>query len=279
MAYKTNKPIALVLDVDGTLIKNDLTHELVFKAVLRYPWHIGYFICTGLRNKATLKAELIARLGATVTPQNLPYHDTILHMAKTAHQEGREVILCSGSQQNLITPIVTHFEWLTAGFGSCGNLNLTRENKVRFLKQRYPDGFDYVGNSKQDYPVWKAARKAYGVTPPKGARHIRSQTGEPVSILIPRRYNEVFRKSLSPLLALGLAFLFWYIGHIPALRAIAGGIFFSGTWQLGHDLLYFECLRQQGKKSALAQGNRSLLSTIGLWSLFTLGGIAAIFAR
>lgn len=182
-----SKSIPLVLDVDGTLIRNDLTHELFLKGISLYPLKIFTFLHLALTSKPKLKALLIDLVGDDIAAPNLPYNETVVSRAKTAKEDGREVILCSGSQEKLIKQIENNFDWLDGSFGTTPTHNLTSKNKAAFLTSRYPGGFDYFGNSTQDYEVWKAARKGLAISPPRATAKIRSLSGEPVDIVEPKR--------------------------------------------------------------------------------------------
>src|SRR5690606_37717121 len=44
---------------------------------------------------------------------------------------------------------------------SDGTRNLTGRNKLEVLRERFgATGFDYAGNERADYPIWRAARQA-----------------------------------------------------------------------------------------------------------------------
>lgn len=177
----------LVLDVDGTLINNDLTHELLLLGFIEKPWKILSFIFTGLESKNRLKNILTSLFGNKINAQDLPYNQSIVDFAISEGKMGRKVILCSGSHETLIKKIVDHFDWIDDGYGTTKDINLTSTNKADFLKKRYPDGFDYIGNSIHDYEVWKTADRAYSYQAPKTASNIITATGNSVESLGERK--------------------------------------------------------------------------------------------
>ena len=169
--------------MDGTLVRNDLTHELVAAIGLRTPLDLPRAIQLGLKDKPAMKRFMLDRHGYAVSAENLPYQDRVVDLARAHKARGGKVYLCSGSHEDVVKCVVEHNAWLDGGWGTRDGLNLTSSNKADFLRGEFPDGFDYVGNSTQDYEVWKAARKGYAINPPRGVSGIRTATGAPVEVL------------------------------------------------------------------------------------------------
>jgi len=178
--------IPLVIDVDGTLFNGDFSHELLLLGITKSPLNAYNFIKQGLASKPQLKAKLADMLGPDLDISNLPYNETVIKYAKQYKANGGDVVLCSGSDNSIIQRIVMHFDWIDVGYGSTKERNLTNTVKRDFLKQLYPDGYAYIGNSKQDYSVWEGADKALAIAPPFGVKHIRTRNGEAVDILEPK---------------------------------------------------------------------------------------------
>lgn len=261
-----NTDIPLVLDIDGTLLKNDLTHELILRGTFKRPWKIYTIIKLALTSKPALKLWLVEQGGADICPETLPYHDEIITLAKAAKGQMREVILCSGSQERLVSPLVDHLDWVDAGFGTTPTYNMTSENKAAFLQNRYPLGFDYAGNSSQDFAVWKTARKGYAVEPPKAAGTLRSQNGETVDILKPRHFP---LKALLISMRLHVFFLlctamqsFQIFHHGLSWRLVLTGLYsllFCSSLSLVRDILCIQRDRRKSRKGTpLSRGQLSL---------------------
>ena len=173
----------LVIDVDGTLIKNDLTHDLLALSFKKSPLKILSLFFLGMYDKAKLKDSLVDFVGHNVDVADLPYNEKVIEYGRAHKKAGGEVILCSGSHETIIERIGSHFDWIDESFGTSPSRNLTANNKADFLNEKYPSGFNYIGNSSQDFPVWEAADKAYAISPPKKAIKIKSATGRAVEIL------------------------------------------------------------------------------------------------
>ncbi|MEM9600559.1 MAG: hypothetical protein AAF926_06020, partial [Pseudomonadota bacterium] len=96
---------------------------------------------------------------------------------------GRSVHLCSGTEQSLVSRLGETLDFVTHAFGTSPTYNMTSDNKAAFLKERFPDGFDYAGNSTQDFAVWEAAQSAYAIRPPTAAEVTTTAGLQPVEIL------------------------------------------------------------------------------------------------
>jgi hypothetical protein len=176
----------LILDVDGTMLKSDLTHEMILAAVMRDPGKALHYARVGKTDKPQMKQEMIARIGEALDIDVAPLEPKIVALAEQAVSDGRKVYLCSGSEQSLVDRLGARLEFVTESFGTSPTYNMTSENKAAFLRDRFPDGFDYAGNSTQDFAVWEAAQSAYAMRPPKGTSKTRTAAGEPVTIMEPR---------------------------------------------------------------------------------------------
>jgi len=268
----------LVLDVDGTLINNDLTHELLLLGFCEKPWKAFSFALLGLKSKNKLKEVLIALIGDKVTAENLPYNQSVVDFAVSEAGKGREVILCSGSHESIIKNIANNFDWISEGYGTTKEVNLTSANKANFLKDKYPGGFDYVGNSTQDYEVWKAADKAYAYEAPKASASITTATGNSVESLRDRKRSvkpalkamrlHQWAKNVLIFLVPVLAFDQLKPGDILALLLgfFAMGLLASGTY-IFNDAIDIQNDRQSAskKRRPLASGHLSVPAGLALF--------------
>ncbi|MGJ8560393.1 MAG: UbiA family prenyltransferase [Litorimonas sp.] len=268
----------LVIDVDGTLIHNDLTHELLLLGFCSSPFKSFSYAKTGLRSKNGLKEVLVSSIGDKIDVANLPYNETIIDFAKAEAKKGREIILCSGSHELLIHKIGDHFNWVNAAYATNQDVNLTAKNKAQFLTEKYPNGFDYIGNSTQDYEVWKVADKAYSVEAPSGSKSIRTSSGESVEPLIKKTTSikpllkamrlHQWAKNLLLFLVPILVFDTLDVTDVLALFLgfIGMGLLASGTY-LFNDALDIQNDRQSASKRRrpFASGRLSLTKGMGLF--------------
>ena len=79
---------------------------------------------------------------------------------KDVKNHHRVVYLISGSHQSLVNQIDKHLNIFFESFGTRINFNMVGKNKVKFINEELKIlEFDYLGNSKQDLPIWEYTKK------------------------------------------------------------------------------------------------------------------------
>ena len=184
--------IPLCVDLDGTLIKTDLLLESFLVLVKTNPLYIFMCCLWLLRGKANLKAEIAQRVSLDVSL--LPYNQTITHYLHEQHSYGRQLYLCTASNQLFARQVAKHMGFFSGVFASDEQLNLSNRNKAHVLKDKFGKaGFDYIGNSQDDIAVWKEARNAIVVGSPRLAS--AAAKANPNSIFF-EQSNFSFKKTL-----------------------------------------------------------------------------------
>ncbi len=153
----------LVVDLDGTLIKTDLTLETIGQYLSRRPW--GFFtLCAWLlQGRPRLKAQL--EKYTSIDAATLPYNEAVLEWLKTEKAAGRRLVLATASQQSLADAVGRHLGIFDDVLGTSGNINLKSSAKRDELVRRYGEkGFDYAGNSPADIAIWASAARAHVVS-------------------------------------------------------------------------------------------------------------------
>lgn len=149
----------LVVDLDGTLICTDMLHESVLRLMRDKPLGIFFIPFWLLKGKAVLKKNLAN--ATEFDPNLLPYKEDFFHWLKQQHDEGRELILCTASDQCIANSISDHLGIFDKVIASDGVKNLLGKNKAEVLINRFGlNGFDYAGNSTADLEIWKHSRQA-----------------------------------------------------------------------------------------------------------------------
>jgi haloacid dehalogenase-like hydrolase len=163
----TSTPLPLVLDLDGTLILTDTSHQMMLRLLIKKPWLLCHVPFWFIKGRAFAKARLTDYID--LSPQHLPYNVELLTFAKNEAQKGRPLILATGSDQRIAQKIADHLGIFQEVIGSDGHINMTGPRKQRALLKRFGiQGFDYAGDSRNDLYVWKVARKALVVHPKRG---------------------------------------------------------------------------------------------------------------
>lgn len=167
---KDNDPqIALVVDVDDTLLRTDLLLESFWAAMGRDPLATLKATWTHFRNRARVK-QAMAQI-SDMTVEHLPLNGLVLAVIRQARAAGREVILASGSDQRLVNRLGDRIGLKGPHLASDGKINMTGANKRDALVARYgAQGFDYIADAPVDLLVWEAARNAYPVDPGREMR-------------------------------------------------------------------------------------------------------------
>ena len=151
--------IPLCVDLDGTLIQTDLLLETWLLLIKRNPIYI--FLCCVwlLKGKAALKAEIAKRV--EFNPTTLPYNQKFVDWLHTQRQAGRELWLCTASNDRLANAVAAHLQIFSGVFASSDSLNLSGRNKAKQLVSQFGEkSFDYCGNDRVDLPIWRVSHGA-----------------------------------------------------------------------------------------------------------------------
>nr|WP_254368295.1 UbiA family prenyltransferase [Paracoccus sp. Z118] len=155
----------MIVDLDGTLCRTDTLHEGLLSLAAQRPaalWRLSGAVRHG---KAAFKQRVTSQ--AILDPRFLPYDAAVLDLVAAARAEGRQVALVSAADHRQVEAIATHLGLFDLAIGTGGpgtDQNLRGQAKADYLVARFGEsGFDYLGDSAADLPVWKAARQAYGV--------------------------------------------------------------------------------------------------------------------
>jgi 4-hydroxybenzoate polyprenyltransferase len=149
----------LVVDLDGTLVHTDMLHETSLRLFRDSPWDLLQVSLWLPRGKAVVKQNLATR--ARFDPQHLPYNETLLQWLREQKAAGRKLVLCTASDTAVAQSVARHLGIFDEVMASDGSRNLGGNVKAEALVALYGErGFDYVGNSSTDLPVWRQARRA-----------------------------------------------------------------------------------------------------------------------
>ena len=153
-----DRDIPLCVDLDGTLIRSDVSIEAALALLRRNPLYLFCFIVWLGNGRAHLKREIAARVRVDVA--RLPYDERVLDWLR-GEAGGRRRVLCTASDQTLADAVAAHVGGFDEVLGSDGVRNLGGRGKRDALCERYGErGFDYAGNAVPDLHVWRHARHA-----------------------------------------------------------------------------------------------------------------------
>src|SRR5581483_4116512 len=174
----------LCVDLDRTLVRTDILHESMLSLLRskRLSFATLWWI---FRGRAYFKHR-ICSLG-TLDVTKLPYHEDLLTDLKAEYNSGRLIFLSTGADQRVANTVASHLGCFTDVIANDGRTDLVGTEKRKAIQLRFStSGFDYVGATSDDIPIWMAADAATVVEPSRLLlRRLRHS-----SILVSRIYNK-----------------------------------------------------------------------------------------
>lgn len=164
--------VPLVVDLHGTLLRSDTLVESLLSAARTHPLSMLGIPLWLAQGRARLKQALAER--AALNVRTLPLDPELLDHLRVAKRQGRRLILASGADEKIARAVADETGLFDAVMASNGVVNLTASHKrERLVSEVGERGFDYIGNSARDLPIWSAARRGLLMTPlatPDGSR-------------------------------------------------------------------------------------------------------------
>ena len=150
----------LFVDLDGTLIKEDLSNLAFQHSLKNYPFKTLFYLLVFLfKGKPYLKDKISKNFD--IPFKKLTYNKAAFDFIREVKNRHRVVYLISGSHQILVDQMGKHLNIFFESFGTRDNFNMIGSNKVQFIKESLKIyDFDYLGNSHQDLPIWKYTKRA-----------------------------------------------------------------------------------------------------------------------
>jgi 4-hydroxybenzoate polyprenyltransferase/phosphoserine phosphatase len=178
------------VDLDGTLCRSDTLHEAIAGLAMRKPTALLAAPARLLQGKVALKRHVADH--QIVPPETLPYDQAVLDLVADARKDGRMTVLASASDHRQVEAVAAHLglfdQVLGTGSPAVGPDNLGGKGKARHLVEKFGQGgFDYVGDTATDLPVWAAARAAYAVRPSAALHRQAAAAGVALTELGPSR--------------------------------------------------------------------------------------------
>ena len=150
----------LFVDLDGTLIKEDLSNLAFSHSLKNYPFKTLFYLLVFLfKGKPYLKYKISRNFD--IPFENLTYNKAAFDFIREVKNRHRVVYLISGSHQILVDQMGKHLNIFFESFGTRDNFNMVGSNKVQFINESLKIyDFDYLGNSHQDLPIWEYTKRA-----------------------------------------------------------------------------------------------------------------------
>lgn len=156
----------LCVDLDGTLCRTDTLIESCLRWVLKRPTNVFLILAALVKGRACLKERLAQENLPNIAL--LPYNHALIDWLRTEKSSGRKLVLATAANAAIAEEVARHVGCFDMVIASNATRNLKGSAKVDELNKRFSaSGFDYVGDSTADIPVWAQARRAYAVNPQK----------------------------------------------------------------------------------------------------------------
>ena len=149
----------LFVDLDGTLIKEDLSNLAFINFLKKNPFKLIFYLFMFLiKGKPYLKEKISKNFNVPIS--KLTFNKNAINYIRDIKNRHRVVYLISGSHQILVDQIDQHLKIFFESFGTKNDFNMVGKNKVKFINKNLNIiEFDYLGNSKKDLPIWDYCRK------------------------------------------------------------------------------------------------------------------------
>lgn len=179
----------LCVDLDGTIIASDSLAESLLVLIKTNPlmlFMVPFWIVQG---KYYFKEQLEKH--SKISPEMMLYREKVLQYIIEEKKSGRKIVLATASMPKIAKNIADYLGIFDEVLASEDNVNLRAENKRDKLIELYgKKGFDYIGDSKADLPVWEAADKAILVHPKKRILKKAEKAGN-VKLVFKHNYSKL----------------------------------------------------------------------------------------
>lgn len=157
--------IPLAVDFDGTVSLADTLAWLRSRAAQAGGAVEQRRRAARASSKQAEKVYLWEQVGISL--DQIPMDDELVEDLRGLRAAGRRLVLVTGSAQTMADAVLQRLGCFDEAIGSTLDVNLTGPRKAAALVKLYGrQGFDYLGDSLADVPVWEAARRRYAVWRP-----------------------------------------------------------------------------------------------------------------
>ena len=278
------KAKTLCVDLDGTLLKTDILIEGMLSILARRGGFVE-LIRLATPRRAVLKNRVAAL--AQTSPELLPYNAEFIAFLRERKAAGQRIVLTTAADGGAANIIAGHLGVFDEVIASDGETNLKGENKARELVRRFgPKGFDYAGNDRADFAVWREANGIIVVNASGTVTRGASALGDVIeefprqsllaaALRAMRPHQWVKNLLLFVPLLTSRAFTDWP-GLLGTLLAFVAFCLAASSVYLVNDLLDLNADRAHPRKRErpLARGDLPLQFGIGLSGLLVAGGLA-----
>lgn len=173
--------VPLLIDLERALLRNDLLVEMALAYIAANPLRILHLIGWAWQGRAVLKQKLAAAV--ELDRDVVPVNDKVVALAREAKREGRPVYLVTESDVLLAKKFAARFAFFDGVLSGNGALTLKGHQKAAIVEERFPNGYDYVGDRAANPDVLRNAREVIAVWPKQTTRQRLESLGNPSTII------------------------------------------------------------------------------------------------
>jgi 4-hydroxybenzoate polyprenyltransferase len=149
----------LCIDLEGALIRTDIFLESLLHLARTRPLELLLVPFWLLHGRAFLRHQVVQR--AAIDVAVLPYCAELVKWLRGQQEAGRKLVLVTAADSGIARRIAHHLDLFTEILSSNERSMLTTDDKVKHLQSQFgAQGFDYVGSSKADLPIWEQCHHA-----------------------------------------------------------------------------------------------------------------------
>tara|TARA_B100002019_G_scaffold280457_1_gene283421 strand:+ start:600 stop:2039 length:1440 start_codon:yes stop_codon:yes gene_type:complete len=156
----------IVVDLDGTLTPTDTLYESIVLLIKNNPFIVFFLLSWLLKGIAYFKSKVAENCNLDMA--TLPYNLQLIEWLKEEKANGKKIVLCTAANERIASAVSEYLKIFDEVIASDISINLKSASKHEALENRFGNkGFDYAGNSKEDFDVWRSAHKAIVVNASK----------------------------------------------------------------------------------------------------------------
>jgi len=148
--HKETAILPLVVDLDGTLLKTNPIDETVFDGFRHDPLSIWKVPIKVAFSRAKIKAFVAAK---SLESDTWPVQGNFLEYIKTQFELGRKIVLATAADKRIAEVIAANDPFISEVIVSDGPPDLKGQAKAKCLRERFPEGFIYAGDTAADLAV------------------------------------------------------------------------------------------------------------------------------
>jgi 4-hydroxybenzoate polyprenyltransferase/phosphoserine phosphatase len=155
----------LCVDLDGSLVRTDTFSECILGGVRTRPLQaIRTLLAMPTSGRAHTKRRFAELFDLNV--DTLPYSSSLIEHIRKEKERGQQVVLVTGADSTIAQRVAARVRLFDQVIASNGLQNITGSAKLDVLRESFgDDGFEYIGDSVADLPIWRACGLAKVANP------------------------------------------------------------------------------------------------------------------